>query len=137
MKFEEVLPLMREGKKFKCGDQEGCYLLVRNSIFDTYLGESIYCWRNDPNLIEFFEWGVSGYSLLSEEWEVTDKEIPQEIYKIESTMKEAIESTIFNYFLSITKAFTPEGALLPPLAKPMAAEIFDMLKKFFDIKRIG
>ena len=132
MKFEEVLPLLREGKKFKCADNSGFYIVCKQKLFDMDLGTTIY--RIDKGKHDIFNWGISGHSLLSDEWMPYDED-QQETKKIESVMEEAIKTTVFNFVMSVTRPFTPENALLPPLLEPLGKEIIEMLKHFFDEKK--
>lgn len=133
MKFEEILPLLRTGAKGKCRDIPGYYLVVRKSIFDRDLGLSIF--RVDPDLksSDIFGWGVDGYSLLSDGWELYEEDSTSETQAIDCVLDKAIEQTIFNFFMNSTKLFTRENALLPPLSKPLAEKIMLTLKQFFKV----
>ncbi len=134
MKFEEALVLMRQGKKFKCGNQSGYYIVCKKTLFDMDLGTSISHISTDISSSDIFHWGIDGSSLLSDEWEIYEDNNEPEINKIESILEKATEKTIFNFFMSITKPFTPENALLPPLSKPLAKKVMNMLKHFFEEK---
>lgn len=129
MKFEEALSMIRDGVKFKCGDNEGHYEICRLSIFESEQGETIHLFQPN-NRHDIFSWGIDGHSLLSNEWQpyqgITNTESPN----VESFLAKAIEQKIFNYFMDITKPFTPENALLCPHAKPLAQEIINLLRKF-------
>lgn len=136
MKFEEVLPLMREGLKFKCGDQSGYYIVCKKMLFDMDLGIGITHISTEISSSDIFQWGVDGNSLLSDQWEIYEEHNEHkenETNKIESILGKSIEQTIFNFFMNITKPFTPENALLPPLAKPLSEKIINMLKQFYEM----
>jgi len=136
MKFEETLPLMRNGSKFKCGDQSGYYMICRKTLFDMDLGAGICNISTERDSSDIFQWGVDGNSLLSNDWEIYEKDNKSEINKIESILGKALEQTIFNFFMSKTKPFTTENALLPPLSKPLAEQIMNMINQFFDERKI-
>lgn len=136
MKFEEALPLMRNGSKFKCANLSGYYIVCKKSLFGMDLGTGICNISTENNSSDIFHWGIDGNSLLSNEWEIYNDNANEEIKKIESILEKAIEQTIFNFFMSITKPFTPENAFLPPLSKPLSEKIINMLKKFFDEPKV-
>jgi hypothetical protein len=136
MKFEKVLPLMRNGSKFKCGDQSGYYMICRKTLFDIDLGTGICNISTERNSNDIFHWGVDGNSLISKDWEIFEKDKHSEINKIESILGSAIEQTIFSFFMRNTLPFTTENALLPPLSKPLAEQIMNMINQFFDERKI-
>lgn len=82
MKFEEVLPLMREGKKARHGRmKEGEYWICCNAAF---LGDA----ETWPTLTKVFDnhfenercadvsswaWGIERWAVMDETWEIVDE----------------------------------------------------------------
>lgn len=135
MKFEEALPLMRQGLKFKCVDQSEYYTVCKKNFFYTDCGEVISRIPIDKKDIDIFDWGISGQYILSDEWEIFENDNIEETKKIESILEKAIQQTIFNFFLSVTSPFTPNGALFPPLSKPLAEKIMRAITQFMTISK--
>lgn len=81
MKFEEILPLMREGKNAKCGNTPGYYTICKSKLFDMDLGKTIYRVDPDLNSRDIFSWGIHGNAVLSEEWEIYESEDKEEAKK--------------------------------------------------------
>jgi len=136
MKFEQALPLLRSGSKVKCGNQSGYFIVCKQALFDMDLGLTIYKVDSELGAASIFHWGVPGNALLSEEWYIHTADEQQDTKEIQSILHRTIQQTIFNFFMDITKPFTPENAFLPPLAEPLADKITNMLKQFFDIGKV-
>lgn len=79
MRFEEVLPLMRQGKKarMKIDEEDGCYWVVATSYFppdDRTNGiKTIAKIEKDgffhPNR---WSWGIPCWAVMAEDWEVIE-----------------------------------------------------------------
>lgn len=79
MKFEEALAAMREGKKVRCPsmDQDGEYWeICKISIPILNLPDQLTIHRMDKEkdpIRNKFTWGISRWSIMSEDWEIVDE----------------------------------------------------------------
>lgn len=78
MKFEQVLSLMRDGKKgvLRSLDDDGGYWVCGTAHF-LYSDEPprntvIRCEKNGKHIATRHVWGIPLWALMSEEWEVID-----------------------------------------------------------------